>query len=141
MDGESGVTGGNNLTANQLLVNSGAGVTFTGMDVGTAFEVGFMRALGRPCLCYSNQPGSYLERAKAYRETAAHHRLLAFDGDRTDTEIEDFDLAENLMIAIPARETGGGLLSPPPGDPGADMAHLGVFEKCVAQAARIINGL
>ncbi|MGE3915753.1 MAG: nucleoside 2-deoxyribosyltransferase, partial [Hyphomicrobiaceae bacterium] len=66
------------------------------MDSGTAFEVGFMRALGRPVLGYTNVPGDYRRRAEAFRARG----IPSADADRTDVEIEDFGLAENLMIAV-----------------------------------------
>ena len=37
------------------------------MDVGTAFEVGYMRALGRPVLGYTNTPIDLRERSEHYR--------------------------------------------------------------------------
>ena len=72
------------------------------MDAGTAYEVGFMRALGKPTLGYTNAGGDYASRARAYRLLPE----LAFDCDRADAEVEDFGLAENLMIAVAVHETG-----------------------------------
>ncbi len=72
------------------------------MDAGTAFEVGFMRALGRPTLGYTNAGGDYASRARAFRLLPRR----TFDCDRADTDIEDFGLAENLMIAVAIHETG-----------------------------------
>jgi nucleoside 2-deoxyribosyltransferase len=40
------------------------------MDAGTAFEVGFMRALGRPVLGCTNVAADYRQRAEAYRRAA-----------------------------------------------------------------------
>ena len=37
------------------------------MDSGTAFEAGFMRALGKPVLGYSNIAADYSHRAQAFR--------------------------------------------------------------------------
>ena len=72
------------------------------MDAGTAFEVGFMRALGKPTLGYTNASGDYASRASAFRLLPRQ----AFDCDRADVDIEDFGLAENLMIAVAVHETG-----------------------------------
>ncbi len=72
------------------------------MDAGTAYEVGFMRALGKPTLGYTNASGDYAARARSFRLSPK----LAFDCDREDAEIEDFGLAENLMIAVAVHETG-----------------------------------
>ncbi len=80
----------------------------TSMDAGTAYEVGFMRALGRPVFGYSNVAENYAARAAAYR---ASGMLVPFDGDTPDTEIESFDLPENLMIASAIRASGGHIIT------------------------------
>ena len=72
------------------------------MDSGTAFEVGFMRALAKPMFGYSNVATDYAERARLARSNG----LSAADFDADDVEIEDFGLAENLMIAVAVSETG-----------------------------------
>src|SRR6476659_10126327 len=56
------------------------------MDSGTAFEVGFMQALGRPMAGYTNVTPDYAARARAFRARGP----LAMDGDLADLEIEDF---------------------------------------------------
>jgi nucleoside 2-deoxyribosyltransferase len=66
------------------------------MDAGTAYEMGFMRALGRPVFGYTNASLGYRRRAKLYRQTGR----LPFDGDFADVQIEDLGLAENLMIEM-----------------------------------------
>ncbi|MAS41180.1 MAG: hypothetical protein CMK33_05630 [Porticoccaceae bacterium] len=73
------------------------------MDVGTAFEIGFMQALGRPVLGYSNTPADYAERVRA----AARASSAAWDAESHAADIEDFGLAENLMIAIAITDTSG----------------------------------
>ena len=73
------------------------------MDVGTAFEIGFMRALGRPVLGYSNTPADYATRARATAERTAG----IWDAESTIAQIEDFGLAENLMIAVAILDAGG----------------------------------
>ena len=66
------------------------------MDSGTAFEVGFMQALGRPLAGYTNVTPDYSKRAQAFRARGP----APMDADRADLEIEDFGLAENLMIEV-----------------------------------------
>lgn len=102
------------------------------MDSGTAFEVGFMRALGRPVLGYVNVEAGYHERALAYRGGPR----LAGDCDRPGLEIEDFDLSENLMIEIAIRECGFTVVRHR-ADPDRPMADLGGFRLCLAQAKRL----
>ncbi len=104
------------------------------MDSGTAFEVGFMRALGRPVLGYSNLAGHYRSRAETFRQTRGGWR----DSDRPHIEIESFDLVENLMIDIAHRETG----HPPivrTVPEGEELTDLEGFRHCVALAARLLG--
>jgi nucleoside 2-deoxyribosyltransferase len=50
-------------------------------DVGTAFEIGFGKALGLPIVCYTNEPNNYKDRVQ-------DDGLL----------IEDFGMVDNLML-------------------------------------------
>jgi nucleoside 2-deoxyribosyltransferase len=67
-------------------------------DVGTAYEMGFARALGLPVFAYSNVAGSLLERTR--RELGAQVRERPAGGfeDADHMLIEDFDCADNLML-------------------------------------------
>jgi nucleoside 2-deoxyribosyltransferase len=105
------------------------------MDVGTAFEIGFMRALGRPVLGYTNTPLDLQERSAMGRVQIA----LPFDSDAEDVQIEDFGLAENLMIEIAVIESGGTLVRTAVAA-GAEMTDLAGFEACLAQARALIGG-
>jgi nucleoside 2-deoxyribosyltransferase len=104
------------------------------MDAGTAFEVGFMRALGRPVLGYTNVVVDYRARAEIYR--SAPPPLPDFD--HPEAEIEDFDGAENLMIEAAIIASGGTVArtAVPPGEERRDLAG---FEACLAQAVRIFR--
>ena len=96
------------------------------MDAGTAYEVGFMRALGKPILGYSNAGSNHAARARLFRMSSP----LPYDSDRDDLEIEDFDMAENLMIAVAVHESGGGIAVNEIG--GQDrMADLTGFRQCL----------
>ncbi len=57
------------------------------MDPGTAFEIGYFAALGKPVFLYSNDPRTYRERIPG-----------AGDFDELGHTIEDFGDIENLMI-------------------------------------------
>jgi nucleoside 2-deoxyribosyltransferase len=127
--------------ANEGLMRSCAGLIanltpFRGvsMDSGTAFEVGFMRALGRPVLGYTNVVADYRARAVVYR--SAPPPLPDFDHPEAD--IEDFHGAENLMIEVAIVDSGGTVVrtAVPPGE---EMRDLAGFEACLAQAARILG--
>lgn len=105
------------------------------MDSGTAFEVGFMRALGRPVLGYTNVPGDYRRRAEAFRARG----IPSADGDRPDVEIEDFGMAENLMIAVAILESGGSIVEGN-APSGSEMADLTAFARSLEEARRLLLG-
>jgi len=105
------------------------------MDVGTAFEVGYMRALGRPVLGYTNTPLDLQERSAMGRERLG----LPFDSDAEGVEIEDFGLAENLMIEVAITESGGTLVRSSVAA-GAEMTDLAGFEACLAGAKALMGG-
>jgi nucleoside 2-deoxyribosyltransferase len=104
------------------------------MDAGTAFEVGFMRALGRPVLGYTNVVADYRARAEVYR--SAPPPLPDFD--HPEAEVEDFDGAENLMIEVAILASGGTVVRTAVA-PGQEMRDLAGFEACLTQAARIFG--
>ncbi|CAQ68618.1 putative Nucleoside 2-deoxyribosyltransferase [Cupriavidus taiwanensis LMG 19424] len=71
-------------------------------DSGTAFEVGFAVALGKPVWAYSTDAGTLRERV-----------TVATDADGTPLDargftVEDFGLGKNLMLACPVRLVQGG---------------------------------
>jgi len=104
------------------------------MDAGTAFEVGFMRALGRPVAGYTNAPHDYRERAKLVRTGPA----LPFDADHPHVAIEDFDLAENLMIEIAITESGFRVVRNAVRR-GTEMTDLTGFRQCLADLVEALN--
>jgi hypothetical protein len=81
-------------------------------------------------LGYTNTPGDYRARAEAFRGRG----IPPGDSDRPGLEIEDFDMAENLMIAVAVLESGGSVVTHP-GD--GDMHELAAFRRCLAEARRI----
>lgn len=104
------------------------------MDSGTAFEVGFMRALGRPVLGYSNVAGDYKARADAYRAL----RIGLPDADAPDVEVEDFGLEENLMIAVAIVQSGGSVVARTV-PAGQEMRDLTGFEACLLHVQRALG--
>lgn len=105
------------------------------MDSGTAFEVGFMRALGRPVFGYTNVVEDFAVRARAYQAGMR----IAGDCDRADIDIEDFDLAENLMITEAIGDSGGALIRRA-GRADALLDDLDAFRKCVDAVAAFFRG-
>jgi nucleoside 2-deoxyribosyltransferase len=101
------------------------------MDVGTAYEIGFMRALGRPVLGYSNSPSDYASRAREATKVAAHQ----WDAETHAAAIEDFGLAENLMIAIAIDDAGGEFVTHAAA-PERTLSDLSAFRRCLEIARR-----
>jgi nucleoside 2-deoxyribosyltransferase len=129
--------------ANEALMRSCAGLIanltpFRGvsMDAGTAFEVGFMRALGRPVLGYTNVAADYRARCEAYRLHVPQAALR--DADHPEAEIEDFEGAENLMIEAAILASGGHVVRTAV-PPGQEMRDLAGFEACLVQAAGLLK--
>ncbi|MCU0888822.1 MAG: nucleoside 2-deoxyribosyltransferase [Rubritepida sp.] len=94
-----------------------------GADPGTVFELGFMRGLGRPVHGYTHDPRDHLARVpEAVRDDAAWR-------DAEGLEVEDFGLAENLMLEGAILAGGGVMLRA-----AAPLAwqDLSLFERCVA---------
>ena len=127
--------------ANEALMRTCAGLItnltpFRGvsMDSGTAFEVGFMRALGRPVFGYSNIAGAYKARADAYRAL----RIGLPDADGPDVDVEDFGLEENLMIAAAIVQSDGTVVAQAVAA-GQEMRDLTGFEACLVQMQRVLG--
>ena len=124
--------------ANESLMRTADGIVasltpFRGvsMDCGTAFEVGFMRALGRPVFGYTNTVVLFAKRVSQHRSLP----MQTWDCDRPDIAIENFDLAENLMVTE-AIGASGGTLETFDADSGDRLEGQAAFEVCVARAAR-----
>jgi nucleoside 2-deoxyribosyltransferase len=102
-----------------------------GADAGTVYELGYMAGRGKFCLGYSNDPSLYADRVRKFTEvTSRDGRLI----DALGLTVEDFGLADNLMM-IHALDLHGGALVTPRQTP-ADIWHdLAAFETCVRMAA------
>lgn len=103
-------------------------------DVGTVFELGFMRALGRPVMGYSNAAADFLDRTRGFLGGQARPRP---DGGWEDAEamgLEDFGLADNLMVDGGIAAAGGAFdRHDAAGDRWRDLTG---FERCVARLAQ-----
>ncbi len=103
-------------------------------DAGTVFEIGFMRALGRPVFGYATTARPFTER------TTTHIGL--HDGAERDPEgllVERFGLFDNLMIAVGIVGSGGELITEEVPEP-QRWTDLAVFERCVVRAAAKLVG-
>ena len=97
------------------------------MDVGTAFEMGYMLGLGKPVFAYydavpfygrEEAPGLYVDRVRAHCSVSAPDARVDAGGHA----IDDFEMADNLMM-IGALESGAGAIA-------------GNFDQAVMQVAR-----
>ena len=103
-------------------------------DAGTVYELGFMRALGRPVLGYANTGETFRDRTLAFLGPAA--RLRAEDDwvDGEGLHLESFGLTDNLMIDGGIIAAGGRLVTR--AVPAAERwSDLAAFEDCVRTLA------
>lgn len=106
-------------------------------DVGTAYEIGFMRALGRPVFGYATTARRFAARTVAFLGAAA---VLDAAGKWRDAEgmlIEDFGLFDNLMLDCAIADSGGSLVVADADE--ARWTDLALFEQCVRAAARSLG--
>jgi nucleoside 2-deoxyribosyltransferase len=108
-----------------------------GADPGTAFELGYMVAIGRPVFGYTNEPRTLFDRTVEHAGPVQHagHQPFAADG----LAVEDFGHFDNLMLAEALLADGPGVFAPeaPLPDPARDLT---VFARCVARAADLMRG-
>jgi len=103
-------------------------------DVGSVYEMGFMRGLDRPVFGYTHDPCCYRDRVAS---ACAHPLRRRETGEHEDADglaVENFGLCDNLMLAGGLVASGGTLVS-------VSAPHierftaLTAFEQCVAIAA------
>lgn len=93
------------------------------MDVGTAVEMGYMYAQGKPVFGYSNTPGVYSDRVEP-------------DG----MFVEPFGLCEIVMApGSVARSTGRLPCTPAEEATPGGVGELEVFRACVARVAELVS--
>lgn len=76
-------------------------------DAGTVYELGFMRALGRPVGAYSNVATPFTERTRTFLGDTARQRVNGEWEDAEGLSLEAFGLADNLMLDGGVRAAGG----------------------------------
>ena len=100
-------------------------------DVGTVFEMGFMRALGRPVFGYANVARGFAARTLSHLGPAARRRHASAAWEDADgMAVEDFDLFDNLMIEGGIRASGGALVARAAPEP-MRWRDLSAFEACL----------
>lgn len=108
------------------------------MDVGTAFEMGYAKALGKPVLGYSNNGDGYLQRVREWDGQSALDEDLGEPRDANGLLIEKFGLSDNLML-IHCIEGGGTNIVINHNTEIDPYRDLTAFEACVEMAARILE--
>lgn len=108
------------------------------MDVGTAFELGYLAALGRPLLGYSNSARSFPERI------LAHFGLdpAPDEGDPPARDplglaIENFGMVDNLMLDGAVLDAGFEVVTRQVDDPAQLYRDLTGFEACSQALAKL----
>jgi len=103
-----------------------------GADTGTSFELGYLTALGKPCLGYTNDPVDYVERVRRGGPVTLD-AATGYWRDASGLSVEDFGLSDNLMLDHAVAMSGHATLRRDARhDPLADLA---AFEECVRLAA------
>ncbi len=100
-----------------------------GADPGTAYEIGFGRALGRPVFGYATVGADYAARVRRLSRGSAGR-------DADGLQVEDFGLFENLMISCGIAAGGGCMLAEDVMDTWGDLS---MFERCAIRAASILQ--
>ena len=101
-------------------------------DAGTVFELGYMTALGKPVFAYTNAVGDLLQRIPDAARHATSWR------DATGMMIEDFGLADNLMIeeAVAAQ---GRLVHRHAAQEAARFTDMTSFEASLSEARNVFD--
>lgn len=85
------------------------------MDVGTAFEMGYMAGLNKPVFAYYDAEPFYgeAEEPGLYRTRVKTHYPVATDGEHDihGQSIENFQMADNLMM-VGSLQSGDGTIAP-----------------------------
>ena len=107
------------------------------MDVGTAFELGFARALEKPVLGYSNDARPYKDRIVSIHGPV-HKQENGRLEDRDHMEVEDFDLTDNLMIDGAVYQSSDTWVVVPRANKKKYFTDLTGFEQCLMLARKLL---
>ncbi|MCX6252125.1 MAG: nucleoside 2-deoxyribosyltransferase [Bacteroidetes bacterium] len=101
-------------------------------DPGTVYEVGFAKGLGKPVYGYTNTTELFRHRTLKYLDHLPNSGSGYF-GNRMDMQIENYDMADNLMIDAGIQTSGGTIhaVNIPVDEIYTDLTG---FEKCLMAA-------
>lgn len=97
-------------------------------DVGTAYEVGHMRGLGKPVFAYSGATSLFAERVRASLDLSAKATH-----DASGLLIEDFSMVDNLMLDGAVNTSESAIFCHE-----ANLIAMEAFERAVQAAARAL---
>jgi nucleoside 2-deoxyribosyltransferase len=108
-------------------------------DVGSAYEIGFGRALGLVVFAYTNVAMPFTERTSLALGPGVSRGEEGRLRDSSGMAVEEWDLMDNLMLEGGLRASGGRLVveAAPEGDVFTD---LGAFETCARLLSEILHG-
>ncbi|MFT3733279.1 MAG: nucleoside 2-deoxyribosyltransferase [Hyphomicrobium sp.] len=99
------------------------------MDPGTAFEMGYMAALGRPVLGYTHVTAPFHHRSSRYYE---HGRDDLLETYSVGTSVERFDMPDNLMM-VGAVSRAGFCVHQIGVPAGEELTSLAGFRMCLEE--------
>jgi nucleoside 2-deoxyribosyltransferase len=103
-------------------------------DVGTAYEMGFARALGLPVFGYTNVAGTLLDRTRQALGAEVTREPTGRYADAYPMAVEDFDCIDNLMLVIAVEGSGSHIVVSPTAED-RRFTDLAGFEACLKLAA------
>ncbi|MBL8565823.1 MAG: nucleoside 2-deoxyribosyltransferase [Hyphomicrobiaceae bacterium] len=101
------------------------------MDAGTAFEMGYMAASGKPVLGYTHVATPFAERCEHFYAGGGADACESYSAS---TAIERFDMADNLMM-VGAVDLAGFRVRHVTVAAGEELSSLAGFECCLADLA------
>jgi nucleoside 2-deoxyribosyltransferase len=109
-------------------------------DTGTSFELGFLSALGKPCVGYANGPADYIDRVRALGPVT-RDEATGYWRDADGLAVEDFGNSENLMLDEALAELGapGGIRGVVRAGSDRPLDDLGAFVECLLAMARLLG--
>lgn len=105
-------------------------------DVGTVYELGFARGLGKPVYGYSHDDSLFLQRSWQLCGIGGEPGPAGDVRDSDGLKIEEFGLRDNLMIEGGLRQSGSDLLVQR-ADAASRYSDLRAFESLLQQLSRL----
>jgi nucleoside 2-deoxyribosyltransferase len=103
-------------------------------DVGTAYEIGFARALGLLVFGYTNVAGTLLDRTRQALGAQVTREPTSRYADAYRMAVEDFDCIDNLMLVIAVEGSGSHIVVNPTAED-SRFTDLAGFDACLRLAA------